>query len=36
MLEFLLQQAEEQDSSTVQTVHIVFGHSPGELESDLS
>lgn len=29
MLQFLLQQAEERDLSKVQTVHIVFGHSPG-------
>jgi len=29
MLQFLLQQAKERDSSKIQTVHIVFGHSPG-------
>lgn len=29
MVQFLLQQNEEQDVSTIETVHIVFGHSPG-------
>ena len=29
MVQFLLQQNEERDVSTIETVHIVFGHSPG-------
>lgn len=29
MVQFLLQQNEEQDVSTIETFHIVFGHSPG-------
>lgn len=29
IIEFLLQQGEGQHASNIQTVHIVFGHSPG-------
>lgn len=29
ILQFLLQEAKEKDASTLQTVHIAFGHSPG-------